>query len=296
MNSSRSYLVAAGLATASLVVFPLADAITKSLSGAVPLLVLVWVRFMGSALLITPLILVTRSLKPPSKQALVFETLRACIIIVAFGSYVYSFQTIQFSEAATYYSFAPIMSAVLAIVFLKERINKVGIFALVMGMMGVLVALNPQVTPAPGAYFAIGTGVLFGCYLFLNRVVAVRGDPNMALFLQFWIGAALLMPFVWPLLTQTVLQHWIAFLAIAAVSVTCNVMLINAYRLARANFLAPFLYVEIPSALIMAAVFFGETLTWNIIVGAALILVAGILVLREISDPVDNAPSMRKES
>lgn len=291
METNRTLLVAAGLTALSLAVFPLADAISKSLSDAVPVLVLVWVRFIGAAVLITPVILVKGALNRPSLQAILTETLRACIIIIAFGSYVTSFKTIQFSEAATYYSFAPIVSAALAVVFLKERINALGLGALLLGLVGILIALNPQVTPAPGAYFAIGTGFLFGCYLFLNRVVAVRWDPNMALFLQFWIGSALLTPFVWPALTSATLQFLPAFTAIAVVSVVCNLLLINAYRLAPANFLAPFLYVEIPSALLMSALFFNETLTWNILVGAALILVAGIMVLRQKPQPTPEIPT-----
>lgn len=294
MESNRLHLLAAGLTIFSLTLFPLADAISKTLTGAVPVLVIVWVRFFGSALLVTPLILIRRPFERPSLRAILTEAVRACIVIVAFGAYVYSFQTIRFAEAATYYSFAPIVSAALAIVFLKERLSVLGICALFLGLIGVVVALNPQVSPEPGAYFAIGTGLLYGCYLFLNRVVAVRWNLTMAMFLQFWIGSLILTPLIWPYLTPALLQHLPAFAGIAVISVVCNFMLINAYRMAPANFLAPFLYIEIPSALLMAVVLFDEQLSWNILWGAALILVAGVTVLRE-KPQISPAHPERKE-
>ncbi|WP_343211821.1 DMT family transporter (plasmid) [Aliisedimentitalea scapharcae] len=270
---------AAALAVASLAMFPAADALAKSLADHLGVLVIVWARLLGSAVLISPIWLWQRPGRP-TRRAVATEALRAVIIIAAFGSFVLSFRTIPFAEAMTYYSFAPIVASVLAVLVLKERMTAARTLALMLGLIGVLVALNPGATPAVGAYFAMLTGCLYGGYLFLNRVVAVRWHPIQALFLQFWIGAILLTPLVWTQLGPHVVEYLPRLAAIAGVSVICNVLLIYAFRMAEASFLAPFMYIEIPSALLMAVVFLGETPSLNLLLGAAMILGAGLLVIR----------------
>ena len=125
-------------------------------------------------------------------------------------------------------------------------------------------------------------------YLFLNRVVAVRWHPLQALFLQFWIGSLLLLPLVWWQFGPELIGYLPRLAAIACVSVICNILLIYAFRLAESSFLAPFMYVEIPSALVMSVIFFVESLSVNLLLGAGLILLAGLLV---ISHRPQNTPS-----
>jgi len=273
--------IAAGIAVLAMLLFPICEALAKSLANQVPAVVIVWVRFFGSAVLITPIYLRHLRKNPqfPAARSVVIETLRALIIIVAFGSFITSFRTIPFSEAMTYYSFAPIVAATLSVWILKEKMTQIKMFALVLGLAGVTIALNPRVSPETGAYFAILTGALYGSYLFLNRVVAIRWHPIQALFLQFWIGSVLLLWWVWPYLNAELLVHVPKLAGIAGVSVICNIMLINAFRLAEASFLAPFIYVEIPSALVISVIFFNETLSWNLLLGAGMILCAGLLVV-----------------
>jgi drug/metabolite transporter (DMT)-like permease len=240
----------------------------------------VWARSFGSALLITPILFLSGVRVRPSGAELLIEFARAVLIIAAFGCFVRSFQSIGFAEAMTFYAIAPIVCASLAVICLGEGMTRRRSIAVGLGLCGVVIALRPSVSPAPGAFFALGTGFLYGIYLLLNRVVATRGSPTLALFLQFWIGSALLTPLVWDDLGQGVEVALPTLAAMAGISVLCNILLIQAFRRAEASFLAPFMYVEIPSALTIAAVFFAETLTLNTVLGAALILCAGLLVLR----------------
>ncbi|MCB2134886.1 MAG: DMT family transporter [Rhodobacteraceae bacterium] len=276
----RQELTGAALAVISLALFPAADALAKSLDGALPVLVVVWARFFGSSLLISPVMILSRPRAMPSRAAILTELVRACLIIAAFGCFVRAFDTIGFAEAMTFYAIAPIVCATLTVAVLGEQLTGRRAAALATGLVGVIVALRPGLSPAPGAFFALGTGALYGIYLLLNRIVAQRGSPTLALFLQFWIGTALLTPLVWNELGAGVRDHLPVLAGMALVSVTCNILLIQAFRRSEGAFLAPFMYVEIPSALMMAVLFFDESLTPNIVLGAGLILVAGLLVLR----------------
>lgn len=291
----RNRTFAVVLALFALAFFPGSDALAKTISGAVPILTLVWARFFGSAVVMT-LVLAAGGRQPlPERRAVLTEILRALVIIAAFGSFVASYATINFAEAMTYYAIAPIVSVVWAILILREKLTRYRAAALVLGLFGVIVALDPSgLSPAPGAFFALGTGCLYGFYLFLNRVVAVRWNLNMALFLQFWAGTLLLLPWVWSDLAAAYAAHWPTLVGIAVISVLCNLVLIHAFRRAEASFLAPFFYIEIPSGLLIAVFFLNETLTWNVLIGAAVIVLAGAVTAREPApQPIQLAPGAR---
>ncbi|MGB3177852.1 MAG: DMT family transporter [Albidovulum sp.] len=280
--SGRSKTIAAAMAMLAFALFPGADALSKTIAGWVPVLVVVWARFFGSAVVMT-LVLGTRGMPVwPERRAVLTEVLRAGIIIAAFGCFVAAFATISFAEAMTYYAIAPVVSVVWATLLLRERLTRYRLMALLLGFGGVVLALDPtQLSPAPGAFFALATGCLYGFYLFLTRVVAVRWNLNMALFLQFWSGTLLLLPWVWRDLGAAYAAQGTTLVAIALVSVICNLLLINAFRRAEASFLAPFFYIEIPSGLLIATLFLGEMLSWNILLGAAVIIVAGAIAARD---------------
>jgi drug/metabolite transporter (DMT)-like permease len=276
-------MIAAVLAMLALAAFPAADALAKTLSGAVPILTVVWARFFGSAVVMTLVLGMGGQSVWPERQAVMTEGLRAIIVIAAFGCFVTAFATISFAEAMTYYAIAPIVSVIWAILILGERLTRYRVLALIFGLVGVIIALDPgTLRPAPGAFFALATGCLYGFYLFLNRVVAVRWDLNMALFLQFWAGTLLLLPWVWRDLAVAYYGHWPTLTAIAVISVLCNRALISAFSRAEASFLAPFLFIEIPSGLLIAAFFLDEALSWNISLGAGVIIAAGFLAAKEV--------------
>jgi drug/metabolite transporter (DMT)-like permease len=281
----RTRMIAAVLAMTALAVFPAADALAKTLSGAVPVLTVVWARFFGSAVLMTFVLALGGPVAWPERRAVLTEVMRAAIIIAAFGCFVAAFATISFAEAMTYYAIAPIVSVICAMMVLGERLTRYRLAALILGLLGVIIALDPGgLRPAPGVFLALATGCLYGLYLFLNRVVAVRWNLNMALFLQFWAGAFLLLPWVWQDLAAAYHAHWPTLVGIAAISVLCNLALINAFSRAEASFLAPFLFIEIPSGLLIAAFFLDEAPGWNILLGAGVIIAAGVLTAHEATE------------
>jgi drug/metabolite transporter (DMT)-like permease len=89
------------------------------------------------------------------------------------------------------------------------------------------------------------------------------------------------LPWVWSDLAAAYAAHWPTLIGIAGISVLCNLMLIHAFRRAEASFLAPFFYIEIPSGLLIAVFFLNETLTWNVLLGAGVIIIAGAVTAFE---------------
>ena len=56
-------------------------------------------------------------------------------------------------------------------------------------------------------------------------------------------------------------------------------LLIRAYQSAEANTLQPFAYLQLVTASTLGVLVFGETLTWTTIVGASIVVAAGLLNL-----------------
>lgn len=279
LKLNQNAKLGSGLMIIAMIIFPITDATAKSFEGAVPVLIIVWFRLFGSAVLLTIYVVIRGIPSVPKKPDLIIQAVRALMIIAAFSCFVLSFETISFAEAMTFYMISPIIAAGLAVVFLGERLSSQKLLSLIIGFIGVLIVLNPTVTPQVGALYAIATGGIYGSFLVLSRFVATRSDNMMALVLQFWFGTLFLIPFIWGDLSVELTPYFSKFLLMAAISVLCNVLMITAFKSAEAGFLAPFMYVEIIAAFAISALFFNEPITFNIFIGAAVIVGAGILAL-----------------
>lgn len=294
MKLSKNEKLGSVLMIISMIIFPISDATAKSFEGALPVLIIVWFRLFGSAIMLSVFVLIRGIPSVPKKSELIIQALRALMIIAAFGCFVLSFETITFAEAMTFYMISPIVAAGLAVVFLGEQMSSRKLLSLLLGFIGILVVLNPTVTPQIGALYAIATGVIYGSFLVVSRFVATRSDNMMALVLQFWFGTLLLIPFVWGNFSIELVPYLPKLLVMAAISALCNVLLITAFRLAEASLLAPFMFVEIISAFAISALFFSEPITLNVYIGAAGIVGAGILILSS-SKPA-KSPQINQEN
>ena len=87
--------------------------------------------------------------------------IRVFSMAIAFIIYVFSIQKIFIVEVMAIYNFAPIISTILAIFFLKEKFNILRFIAVLFGFVGVLIVIKPgeglfsltSLLPILGAFF-----------------------------------------------------------------------------------------------------------------------------------------------
>lgn len=183
----------------------------------------------------------------------------------------------------------PVLVVVFAAMFLGERVRIFRLTAVAMGMCGVLVIMWPRLTAFSEAgidpYLALGAVVAFGsaimaalAHVFVRKLTMT--EPTSAIVFYFGITASTLslltIPFGWvmPNLTEFAILIGAGF-----VGGVGQIFLTSSYRYADASVVAPFEYSSILFAIGIGYFVFAEVPTLVMLVGIALIVIAGVLII-----------------
>ncbi|MDB4053398.1 DMT family transporter [Octadecabacter sp.] len=182
----------------------------------------------------------------------------------------------------------PILMVVLAALILGERFRFVRIAAVMLGFVGVIIIVAPRLSVGLGSTEALGVLLTLGsACLAAFAQVFVKGmaGKESTTAIVFWFSATstllslVTIPFgwVWPNGYELTL-----LIGAGIAGGLGQVLLTSSYRFAEAGVLAPFTYVSILWSVLIGYVWFSEVPTLGMLVGAALVICAGvIIVLRE---------------
>ncbi|MEM8871977.1 MAG: DMT family transporter [Pseudomonadota bacterium] len=170
----------------------------------------------------------------------------------------------------------PILSYVLSVLLLGERVSRLRSMLLVMGFLGVLLVSKPGFGMTYGLGFAVLAGVFYGFYLTSSRWLAGAAPTGLLLLSQLVVGSLLLSPVVivnWP-----GPQEWpIGLLLISGMaSFLGNLLLLVAYRFAPATALAPFVYFQLVAATALGVLVWGQWPDPLALAGLGLLLGSGL--------------------
>ncbi|MGB3243139.1 MAG: DMT family transporter [Sulfitobacter sp.] len=171
----------------------------------------------------------------------------------------------------------PLLVAALSGPVLGEHVGWRRWLAIAVGFIGVLIILQPGIAVFdPVAMIPLLAAAMFALYAMLTRYAA-RQDSTATSF--FWTGTsgaiAMTCAGVWfwePLAAQ----HWPIMIALCISGVTGHWLMIKCYELAEASAVQPFAYFHLVFATIIGVSVFSETVAPNLIVGAAIIVLAGL--------------------
>ena len=160
------------------------DAMMKSLLGAYPVWVLMFVRSCIAVTVLVPLILALggphRLITPHWRLHL----LRSALFSVGFSLFYAAFPFMGLAEVTTIFFSAPLMIALMAAVFLKETLGPHRIGALIVGFAGVVVAMNPG---GAGFTWVAVLPVLCAAFYAGSQILARRiGEHDSSLTVGLW--------------------------------------------------------------------------------------------------------------
>ncbi len=175
----------------------------------------------------------------------------------------------------------PIWTALLAVLFLGERLNPARVAAVVLGFTGVLVILRPGGAVFDAASLA-ALGAAFGyalTYAFTKDLVATDRPLTILLWMnavQLPLGLAVTgADWVWP---TAPLWPWV--LVVGLVGLTSHYCLSRALAYGDATVVVPIDFARLPLAAVVAWLMYGETVTVYVFAGAAIIFAGVWLNLR----------------
>lgn len=180
---------------------------------------------------------------------------------------------------ATHATFAsyPLMVAALSGPILGERVGWRRWIAIAVGFIGVLIILQPGVSVFdPLVLIPLLAAAMFALYALMTRYVACQDSTATSFFWTGTSGAiAMTCVGVW-YLEPIAPQHWGLMLLLCISGVSGHWLMIRCYELAEASALQPFAYFHLVFATLIGVSVFSETVAPNLIVGAAIIVSAGL--------------------
>ena len=267
----------------TLAVFPVMNAMAKTLGQSYSPLQVVWARATVHVLFVTlvfapkmGLVRLYRSRRPKIQFA------RSSLQVVSNTCFFFAIPLIPLAEAQTISFITPFIICALSVPLLGERVGPRRWTAIGIGFLGALIVIRPGfgggIHPL-GALLMLGNSLSYGLYAVLTRRVA-EGDPPETSVAYSALVATLvtscLVPFVWE--TPTATGDIVMLLTMGVLGAIGHYFVAQAYRYAEASSLAPFGYVQLIGAATLGYLVFGDvpsSWTW---VGAAVIVSSGLYV------------------
>ena len=257
--------------------FALNDALGKWLVADYGVGQLMLLRSIGAGIVLAPMILSLRvNVIDPRRPWL--QGLRVLCAAVDTFAFYYGTRYMPLADVMTFYMATPLITTALSAVLLGETVERFRWIAVLIGFVGVLIALRPS----PHMLSWAAPVALFGATSFALSQTLTRELRGIHwLPLVFWqfaggglIGAATV-PWVWT--TPGLFDLGLMFL-VGVVAMSCFICIVRALALAPASVLAPLQYSAILWAAILGWLIWRDAPTLPIIVGNAVIIGSGLYV------------------
>jgi drug/metabolite transporter (DMT)-like permease len=175
----------------------------------------------------------------------------------------------------------PVWAAVLAMIFLGERLNQGRIVMLALGIVGVFVMLRPGVAVIQPAALVM----LLGAFAYASTMIATKRlsghDSAFAILfymavIQLPLGLVPALPqWAWPGMRDL---PWV--IALGAVGLTAHYCMTRAFRIADAMVVVPIDFLRLPLIAVVGVLFYDEPLELSIMLGAAVIFAGTFYSIR----------------
>ena len=269
------------------------DALMKVLLGPYTVWLLMAVRGVVAMLVLVPLILMLGGRHRLLTPLWPLHLLRGALFALGFSLFYSAFPFMGLAEVSTIFFAAPLITAMMAVVFLKERIGIHRSSALVVGFVGVLVAMAPSSEAFNWvAVMPLLCAVMYAAGQVLARAIGERDSPLTTGLYTIVFSSILVLPLGWGMnllvpmhgefahlgwaLPAASQQDWPQVVLLGLVGMAGYLLLNSAYQIAPASLVAPFDYSYLPLAAIVAWLLWAEVPGWNTSFGMFLIIASGL--------------------
>ena len=175
-------ILAIALMCVTMVCFTGQDTCAKWLSASLPIVQIVWARYVGASVVA---LIASRSLSRPamlrSKRPRL-QLLRSVLLFCATTANVFAVRELQLSETATISFLTPVFVALLAGPVLGERVSAERMIAIALGFLGVVIATRPGAGAfQPIVLLAVAGVVCNSAYVLATRKLAGADSPQTTL-------------------------------------------------------------------------------------------------------------------
>jgi drug/metabolite transporter (DMT)-like permease len=253
------------------------DVMAKTLGHSIPVAQIVWLRFVSQALVVGAGLLIARRALFTSAHTKL-HMLRG--LATTFSSYMFFLGIIYLplADATALIQLGPVMVSLGAVLVLGETIGHRRILGIAAAFLGAMLIIRPgSSVMSPASAFPLLGAIGFTVYALATRFVRSDG-PWTALFLQGVFGtifSSVMVPFFWQPISLAEIPIVAALIGFGILG---HLLMIRAFAAAPAGDIAPYGYAGLLFAVIFGLVLFGETPDGFTLLGAVVIVTAGIYV------------------
>ncbi len=270
---------------AAMLVIPALDVFAKLLGQSLDPVEVTFMRFVVQVMLMTPLVIWARQWHVPD-GTLSMQFARGLLLAFATACFFAALQHLPMAEAISIYFIQPLILTAFSAVFLGEQIRQRRIIAIIIGLIGVVIILQPSlVIFGLPALFPLASAFAMAGYVTITRRLAGKAHPYQMQFVvgvtaTLVLGATMLIGqvfeiagtnFIMPNVQQI---EWIIYMGLVAT--IGHLLIVWAATNAPASVLAPFQYTEIISSVILGYLVFNDLPAKSTVLGVSIIVACGV--------------------
>ncbi|MEA2905486.1 MAG: hypothetical protein QOI12_2873 [Alphaproteobacteria bacterium] len=280
MARREHVLLGIGYMVGSTLVFAVSSAITKWLVATYPIGEVLFSRSMLSLVVCAIIILPRTGLAVFETQRLHHHAMRSFAQFVSQTFLVIAFSLMSLAGAIAINFSAPLFTALVSMLLLKEMVGVARWVALGTGFLGVLICTHPGVDSLQvGAMFALANAVIYGSVTAgVRGMTATESAETLTLYQLVMISLcfACLLPL------GVAAPTWSDAGLMALNGVTNGVgqyWWTRSLHLAPASAVTPFFYLMLVWAALLGFVVWGDVPTVELVVGSAIVVASGLFLL-----------------
>ena len=270
-NNIPSSLFAISLMIISGLFFVLMHSAVKYLSKEVHIFEIAFFRCALVIFVLAPIIFQQGKKIFKTKQPKV-QFLRITTNSVAMLCFFYGISTTPLAQLTTLGFTVPIFATILAVIFMKEKIRLRRTTALIVGFIGTIIVMRPDISIELGALLIIFSSFLWSiCLIFIKKLT--QTDSAVTISLYFGIGmipATFALAF--PVLEMIDLRQFIILIFIAITGTLAKTIMNSALEKGELALLLPFDFLRLIWSVLIGYALFSEEPTITLWLGGFLII------------------------
>lgn len=270
------------LMVATTFVFAMQDGISRHLAGEYNVLMVVMIRYWFFAAFVMAVaarkaggLRAAAATSQPGVQIFrgVLLATEICVMVLAFVM-------LGLVESHAIFTSYPLLIAALSGPILGEKVGWRRWSAIGVGFVGVLIILQPGFRVFQiEALVPLASAFMFALYGLMTRYAARKDSAATSFFYTGTVGAVVMTAigiWFWEPMQGS---DWVWMAVLCVTGALGHWLLIKTYDVAEASAVQPFAYLQLVFAATLGITVFGESLEWNVALGAVLVVSAGIFTL-----------------
>lgn len=276
--SAHTTLAGIGMMLAGVSLFALNDALGKWLVATYSVGELLMFRSLTALIVLLPFIRHSGIAPFAAAPRRGLQLARVALSSVEVAMFFLAVAYLPLADVMTFYLAGPIYVTALSAILLREHVGWRRWSAVLIGFVGVVIALRPSAaTVTVPALIALGGSFFFSLLMVVTR--SLRNTDNIVLTSGQIVGTlafgAIVAPFGWAAPSLRDLALMALFGVVSIVALAC---INRALKLAPASVVAPFQYTMIVWGIALGYLVFGDVPDTPTLAGAAIIIAAGLFI------------------